>query len=106
MEGESKSNKIYHQIKLKIMSVNYEYECPECDGDGSCEIGPECGRPASNCCGGCYHTEVCKRCSGEGSLEVEMNDEDVQCVFDSVNDSSDILYIRQLIIDLINSNNC
>lgn len=43
--------------------------CPECYGDGKYEVGPECTRPASNCCGGCYYFEKCEECDGTGEID-------------------------------------
>lgn len=84
--------------------VYIEIECPECEGEGNREIGPECGRPASNCCGGCYHTEICENCSGEGKLEVRMDSDDVQSIYEAIHESDDILSIRQLIKEIIEIN--
>ena len=47
------------------MSQEIEVQCPDCSGEGFHEVGPECGYPASNCCGGCYHQEECDTCSGD-----------------------------------------
>lgn len=43
-------------------------ECEECFGSGYYEIGPECDRPASMCCGGCYKKVKCEKCNGTGKL--------------------------------------
>ena len=46
-------------------------DCPDCNGDGFHEVGPQCFKPASDCCGGCYIHEDCKGCeSGEVSLTI------------------------------------
>lgn len=52
--------------------INYTDEmidCPDCDGEGSVEVGPECNRPASQCCGGCYKDAQCGTCEGEKQIE-------------------------------------
>ena len=41
-------------------------ECKECFGSGYYEIGPECDKPASMCCGGCYKKVKCEKCNGTG----------------------------------------
>jgi hypothetical protein len=46
-------------MKNQKNTLEVEVTCPECDGQGFHEVGPECGYPASNCCGGCYHQESC-----------------------------------------------
>ena len=43
-------------------------ECNECYGAGTYEMGPECDKPASMCCGGCYVTVKCDRCNGSGKV--------------------------------------
>lgn len=45
--------------------------CPECD-EGCVEIGPECSRPASNCCGGCFRKEKCETCDGSGLININL----------------------------------
>lgn len=40
--------------------------CEECSGLGYVEIGPECDKPASMCCGGCYVKVECEKCEGNG----------------------------------------
>ena len=47
--------------------------CNECDGRGYVEVGPECDRPASMCCGGCYSKEKCDECDGTGKVEDDDN---------------------------------
>jgi len=48
-----------------------EIECPTCDGDGTYEVGPDCLKPAWDCCGGCYKTIECSECEGSCKVEVE-----------------------------------
>jgi hypothetical protein len=43
--------------------------CEECSGQGYVEIGPDCDRPASMCCGGCYKKVKCETCKGKGYEE-------------------------------------
>lgn len=45
--------------------------CEECDGDGYLEVGPQCMKPASECCGGCYVKVECEECNGKGETEHE-----------------------------------
>ena len=56
-------------------SLEIEFECPECEGNGWTEIGPECNSPASQCCGGCYQKTICTSCDG-GDIIVEFDEED------------------------------
>lgn len=39
-----------------------EQECETCGGEGTIEVGPDCNKPPSECCGGCYRTEGCPDC--------------------------------------------
>jgi len=41
-------------------------KCSECYGNGYVDVGPECDKPASMCCGGCYRKEKCDNCNGTG----------------------------------------
>lgn len=44
-------------------------QCFECDGNGEFDGElPECSKPKSQCCGGCYKTYNCKLCEGTGNL--------------------------------------
>jgi hypothetical protein len=45
-------------------------ECKECFGSGQYEIGPECDKPASMCCGGCYKKVKCEKCNGTGIIKM------------------------------------
>jgi len=58
----------------KETDMNYVIVCTGCNGDGTYEDGPDCSRPASDCCGGCFKTKVCDDCSGSGELEVDYMD--------------------------------
>lgn len=40
-------------------------ECETCHGEGIVEFGPDCSRPASDCCGGCYREAPCPDCHGD-----------------------------------------
>lgn len=46
-------------------------ECPDCE-EGTCEVGPICSQPASNCCGGCYEKRKCESCDGTGLLNTNL----------------------------------
>jgi len=57
------------------IEVTIEITCPECNGEGFNEWGPECSKPASMCCGGCYKTIECDKCSsGEASITLDHSD--------------------------------
>jgi hypothetical protein len=43
-------------------------KCEECNGDGHYDVGPECDKPASMCCGGCYENVECSICLGTGEI--------------------------------------
>jgi hypothetical protein len=53
-----------------MKDLTFELECKECNGVGSFEYGPECSKPASNCCGGCYKTVQCSACEGNKTYSV------------------------------------
>lgn len=44
--------------------------CEMCVGHGWVEVGPECDKPASMCCGGCYRKEKCDECNGSGKEKI------------------------------------
>lgn len=51
------------------MKNHFKYrECLECFGRGYTESMVECGKSASECCGGCFIDEKCDYCNGEGEL--------------------------------------
>jgi hypothetical protein len=50
-------------------------ECDECYGSGTYEVGPECMKPASMCCGGCYVTVKCDKCNGNGKVYEQKEEE-------------------------------
>lgn len=56
-------------------TLEIEVKCPECDGEGFHEIGPECNSPASQCCGGCYHFVTCTSCDG-GAIILEFEEDE------------------------------
>jgi len=58
--------------------------CPECDGEGHYESGPECSRPASECCGGCYKTYKCETCDGGGKVMTTLTPETIGEIIDSL----------------------
>jgi hypothetical protein len=51
-------------------------QCEECEGQGYYSIGPECGYPASMCCGGCYKEVTCNTCEGSGKVLTEEEEDD------------------------------
>lgn len=47
-------------------------ECPECiNGIEYVDTSGHCGKPASNCCGGCGYEQDCERCGGTGLINNE-----------------------------------
>lgn len=76
-------------------------ECPECDGNGFHEIGPECSRPASDCCGGCYRKEGCDYCCGEGEIEIPFYQEDAQEMIQMIIDGSECGSLKSFVHNLI-----
>lgn len=58
--------------------------CKECDGKGSVEVGPTCTKPASMCCGGCYHDVKCEECDGSGMIQVNLDAEKIGELVDSL----------------------
>lgn len=86
--------------------VYISIECEECDGEGIIEIGPECSRPASLCCGGCYREERCEECNGEGKIEAELDSDEVQEIIESIlMEGASIQYSREFIKSIIKNQN-
>ena len=55
----------YNKNKMDWKTI----ECFECDGTGEIDgTLPECSKPASACCGGCYVSYTCNLCDGTGNL--------------------------------------
>ena len=80
-------------------------ECEECNGEGRIEIGPECDRVASMCCGGCYREESCEECHGEGNMASEWNGDDLQSLIDAIFESdASIESVRELAMEIIKNN--
>ena len=51
-------------------------QCFECDGLGEVDGSlPECSKPASQCCGGCYKQYTCKLCDGTGNLYADIKED-------------------------------
>jgi hypothetical protein len=70
-------------MKNQKNTLEIEVNCTECDGKGFHEIGPECGYPASNCCGGCYHQETCVSCE-DGIITLEFEDDEAVNIIKAV----------------------
>jgi len=49
--------------------------CLDCQGEGRVEYLKDCGRSASDCCGGCFQTEKCETCYGYGDVTADLGDE-------------------------------
>ena len=47
-------------------------ECHHCNGDGKFDYLVNCGKPASQCCGGCTQRSDCHECGGEGYTLVDL----------------------------------
>ena len=47
-------------------------ECHHCNGDGEFDYLVNCGKPASQCCGGCTQRSDCHECGGEGYTLVDL----------------------------------
>lgn len=59
-------------MKEQNLLIEVDVPCKECGGDGYLDVGPECDRPASMCCGGCYTTQVCEHCYN-GNVTIKMD---------------------------------
>jgi hypothetical protein len=77
----SKVKYVNNQATLKIWVT---CDCPQCDGDGHYESGPECFKPASECCGGCYKTYQCETCSGSGKVMTTLDPETIGEIVDNL----------------------
>jgi hypothetical protein len=54
-------------------------KCITCNGTGIINVFIDCGRPASECCGGCTTPADCTDCNSEGTLEtLEDNYQDLK----------------------------
>ena len=51
-------------------------ECKTCKGEGVIEYGPECNKPMSQCCGGCFREEPCPDCGDENFDDEPTDDYD------------------------------
>lgn len=61
---ECKSHKVnYHNF------TDEEIPCSNCDGSGIVEMGPQCDKPSSMCCGGCVQDTTCEICNGQKIIE-------------------------------------
>lgn len=45
-----------------VKDYNDENRCETCDNKGTIEVPENCGKTASNCCGGCFVTKPCPDC--------------------------------------------
>jgi len=88
------------------MSYQYNGDCRVCDGDGYHEIGPDCNRPASDCCGGCYKTVVCSNCSGTGRVSYHFRDYQLCDIIEGIyreNTVESVILVNQIMQDDENS---
>jgi hypothetical protein len=69
-------------MKNQKNMLEVEVDCPDCNGKGFHEVGPECGYPAANCCGGCYHQESCD-CE-DGVIILTFEEEDTITIIKSL----------------------
>lgn len=53
-----------------MIVVDVSVACSVCSGVGYVMVGPECSRPASECCGGCYKEFSCDCCNGKGNVDM------------------------------------
>jgi hypothetical protein len=75
----SKVKYVNNHAALKIWVTS---DCPECDGEGNHQIGPQCFKPSSDCCGGCYNLESCDACSGTGKVNTTLDPETIGQIID------------------------
>ena len=56
------------KTKFRFFDKYFSRVCQECNGNGSWENYLGCNVSQSYCCGGCYKTEKCEECDGEGTI--------------------------------------
>jgi len=61
----------------KRFTLQEQVICSECYGEGKVEVGPQCFKPASECCGGCYETHTCHVCKGDKEILIDEEDDDM-----------------------------
>lgn len=78
---------------MKVMANTRELrvwvtlDCSNCDGGGVVSIGPECDKPASMCCGGCFVDEACEDCDGIGKVVFTLDAEKIGDIVNSLYNS-------------------
>ena len=55
-------------VNARMEGENILWTCQECEGSGSVTGYEECGKPASECCGGCTEEHSCPTCNGVGEI--------------------------------------
>lgn len=52
--------------KFRFFNKCFSKVCEECNGKGYWKKYGVCNAPQSDCCGGCYESNSCDECDGEG----------------------------------------
>ena len=73
-------------MKTPKIILTLNEECKECSGEGYYEVGPDCNKPASMCCGGCYKRFECDNCGGSGEFYVDFTDWDLAEALELIRD--------------------
>ena len=82
-EANLSLEKVIGQAINSPINLEIEVKCPDCNGEGFHEIGPDCGKPASNCCGGCYHRVLCDSCDG-GEVTLVFSKDEAICIIEDI----------------------
>lgn len=60
----SKKNLNYSNVLMNfIKEYNEQHTCTTCDNEGTIQVLENCGKPASDCCGGCFAKKDCPDCN-------------------------------------------
>lgn len=66
--------KEYNALETEITSREDKFykTCGECYGEGEIEVMYACGKPLSECCGGCTQDAECRLCNGSGEILLDI----------------------------------
>lgn len=83
---------------MSKIALEITVDCPHCD-NGKIEVGPTCFKPASECCGGCYETETCEECDGDGEYTKTLDEDQIRhllFVYEDINPEKFFSHLKEL----------